>query len=453
MNWVEIPSAALGLAVISCIGRSVLSWLPPGEIGSHRTSELPTTWAASYLLGSVAIAAGASVAALSGSSVSCPWLAAAAAALAVARWLTLPAGLVPRHEVLQESPGAAARAVFLLALGIGVFACASARIEAGVGLWAVRAQAWLSQGWLIGFDGPASSRGALELPPLDCGAIACVSWPFGIVSELAARAHLFACFIAALLLVERALVVARRAPLGRRLFVLLLAVALAAAVNAEDGDLALAALCALALLGLVSWTRRADARGLALACIAWSALPLVRPGGWAITMAGLGATLAATARPSIRRALVWSLGCALTLLALWPLAAWLRNVPFLRLDPMSALSSSWALGENLRVTTRVAPIWIAFGAAIGPAVLQLIRPTPTGNADLDAGNADRPRRDLVGLLMFATMLAWCAILLVLVADAPKLLLAKTWAPGLLVQTAPLAAILAGRVLVRAERAD
>lgn len=448
----EISSAALGIAVISCIGRGVLSWLPPGEIGSHRSSDLPTTWAASYLLGCVAIAASASVAALLRVPVSCTWIAGAGALLCLARWITLPAALVPRHEVSREIPGAAARATFVLAFGVGVFACWSARIESGAGLWAVRAQAWLSQGWLVGLDGPTSSRGALDLGPLDSAAIACVSWPTGIVSELAARAHLFACFLAALLLAERAMAITRRAPLGRRVLLVLLAVAFAPAVSAEDGDLAMAAVCALALLGLVSWTRRADSRGLALACIAWCALALVRPGGFALSIAGLGSTLAATAHPGIRRAMLWALGSAVVLLPLWPLAAWLRDVPLLNSDPLSSLASSWALIERTRVAICIAPIWIVLGAAIGPAVLQLSRHSQNDSASVGAGHANRTRRDLAALLLFGSMLALVAVLVVALRNGSTMLVAKTWAPGLLVQSAPFAAVLAARALVRAERA-
>ena len=442
----EIPSAALGIAVVSALGRGVLSWLPPGAIGSHRSAELPATWAASYLLGTLAIAACAGVAVLLRVPVSCAWIAGVGVLLLFARWATLPAALVPRHEVPREIPSLAARAVFVLAIGLGVFACCAVRLDSGAGLWAVRVQAWLSQGWLIGFDGPASSRGALELSPLDVGALALVSWPAGVVSEIAARAHLIACFLATLLLTERALAVARRAPLGRRLVLVLLAVALACAVSAEDGDLVMAALCALGVLGLVSWTRRADARGLALACLAFCAIALVRPGGWALASAGLLSTITSTARPSLRRALIWASGSVVVLLVPWTAAAWLRHVPLFSSEPLSALSSSWALIERTRVALCIAPLWIVCGAAIGPAILQLARPA-------QHDNADRPRRDLMALCVFAAGLALCAALVVAVGNGPKLLLAKTWAPGLLIEAAPLAAALAARALLRAERGD
>ncbi|HUR29221.1 MAG TPA: hypothetical protein VM509_13620, partial [Planctomycetota bacterium] len=260
MRLLELSSAALGVAVLACIGRGVLAWLPPGDIGSHRPAALPVTWATSYLLACVFFALGACMAALLDVPVSCGWIAAAGALLALARWATLPAALVPRHEVRHERPRAAARLLLALALGVAIARCATADVDAGAGLWAVRAQAWLSQGWLIGFDGPRTLRGALDHAPLDAGALACLSWPSGVVGSLPARTHLLVGFLAALVLTEHVLALARVAPLGRRAVVLLLALALAPAVSVEDGDLSLAALCALAVGGSVAWARRADRR-------------------------------------------------------------------------------------------------------------------------------------------------------------------------------------------------
>jgi hypothetical protein len=450
---VEVSSAALGIAVISCIGRSVLSWLPPGEIGSHRTGELPITWAVSYLLGSAAIAVCAVVAALLRVPVSCAWFASAGALLALARWATLPAALVPRHEVPHERTGFPARLLYALTLGAGILACSLAKFDGGSGLFAVRAQAWLSQGWLLGLDGPASSRGALDLPPLDAGAMAFVSWPAAVVSEIAARAHLAACMAAAILLAERAMAIARRPPLGRRLVLALLALALTAAASAEDGDLTLAAVCALALLGMLSWARRADRRGLALACIAWCSLALVRPGGWALALAGLAAMFAATARPSLRRTALWTSASALVLLALWPLAAWLRHVPLRGDEPLASLSSSWALGDRTAVALAIAPIWILLGASIGPALIMLARTARSVEDPDPAREADRPKRDLAALLCFGALLACTAGSLVAMYDGSLVLIARTWAPGLLVQAAPFAAVLAARALLPAERAS
>ncbi|HTF88901.1 MAG TPA: hypothetical protein VK843_10865 [Planctomycetota bacterium] len=449
----ELSSAAVGLAVVSCIGRVVLSWLPPGEVGSHRLRDVPTTWAASYLLGASFLAVGASVSALARVPVSCAWIAGAALLLGLARWLTLPAALVPRHEVLREVPTRAARALLWIAVAIGVWAALGATINAGSGLWSVRAQAWLSQGWLIGFDGPATARGALELAPLDCGAIACVSWPGGIVNEVSTRAHLLACFLSAVLLIERAMELTRRAPLGRRLLLVLFAVALSVAFRADDGDLALAGLCALALLGLASWTRRADARGLALACIAWGSLSLLRPGGWVLAIAGLGATVGSSARPSRGRAALWAFASAMLLLSLWPLAAWTRDVPLLGPDGLSRLGSSWVdTSERTRLALCIGPIWILLGAALGPAVLRLARYPRNAFEDLQACDPDRTRRDLAALLLFGALLTLFTLLVVFLHREPSMVVAKTWAPGLLIQTAPWALLLSARALVRAERA-
>ncbi|MEO6709199.1 MAG: hypothetical protein ABIP42_06430 [Planctomycetota bacterium] len=450
---VELSCAALGLAVVSCIGRVVLSWLPPGEVGSHRTRDLATTWAASYLLGASFLAVGASVSALARAPVSCAWIAGAALFLGLARWLTLPAALVPRHEVLRELPNGVARALLWIAVAIGIWAALGATINAGSGLWSVRAQAWLSQGWLIGFDGPATARGALELAPLDCSAIACVSWPGGIVNEVSARAHLLACFLSALLLIERAMELTRRAPLGRRLLLVLFAAALSVAFRADDGDLALAGLCALALLGLVSWTRRADARGLALACIAFGSLSLVRPGGWVLAIAGLVATLGSSARPSLVRAASWVFAIAIVLPSLWLLAAWTRHVPLLGPDGLSPLASSWVdTSDRTQLALCIAPIWVLLGAALGPAALRLARYPREAFEDLPPCDPDRTRRDLAALLLFGALLGLFTLSVVCIHDEPSLLVAKTWAPGLLIQAAPWALLLAARALVRAERA-
>src|SRR5690349_5045663 len=213
----ELSSAALGIAVVSCIGRGVLSWLPPGELGSHRTAELPATWAASYLLGCAFVAACASAAMLFGVPISCAWIATVGALLVLARWATLPAALVPRHEVAAERPDPLARALLGLALVLGIAACAAAGIDAQSGAWAGRAQAWLSGAGLLDLAPPSSRRGALDRGLLDAGAVAFASWPRGAVGEIAARAHLLACMLAALLLAERALAIARRVPVGRRI--------------------------------------------------------------------------------------------------------------------------------------------------------------------------------------------------------------------------------------------
>jgi len=370
--------------------------------------------------------------------------------LLAARWLSLPAALRPRHEPARERATPATRLAWIAAIAIALASCCMAPVLRSEGMWAVRAQAWLSQGWLPGIEGPASREGALALAPMMAGSLALLAWPLGAVTELAARAQLFASLAACLLLCEHALSLTRRALLPRSVLLLALAAALVPAADPEQGDLALAGSCALAVGGICAWTRRADARGLALAALGLCSMPLARPGGWLIAMAGLFALLACSARPSVSRALGWSLGAALALLFPWPLGAWLRGAPLLGEEPLAALASNWALNAESELAWWIAPVWIALGASLGPALLQALRRPAPEQAGLQLAEADRPRRDLAALLLFLAMLLSFATLLAFAAGAEPALVAKSWAPGLLVAAAPLAAVLAGRALLPAE---
>ncbi len=447
MILTELSCAALGIAVISAIGRALLCWLPPGELGSHRTAQLPATWAASYLLGGIAISIVTAACALARLPFSCAGIVGVGALLALARGLSLPAALVPRHEVLSERPENSSRALFAIALGIVAWAAWQMDVTTETGHWATRAQALLSRGSIAGIDDPAN--GALAAPPFESTSLAFIAWPNGAVSSSVARLHWLACALAVLLLSERAMATARRAPLGRRMLLVPLALALAVAATADDGNLGSAALIALLVCGLVAWTRRADARGLALACLSSGALPLTRPDGWVLGCAGLIAVLASSARPSMKRALIWTLGSGLFLMVPWPLAGWTRGIPWFDGEPLAPLASSWALGGNPWLAAWIAPVWIAFGATVGPISQRLLH---APHAGVDASDADRARRDLAALCLLAAAMAVGALLLLVLSGQPLSLVAKTWAPGLLVQAAPLAAVFAARGLVRAERA-
>ena len=446
MVLTQLCSAALGIGVISLIGRALLSWLPPGELGSHRTAQLPLTWATSYLLGCISLAAATAFCALARLPFSSAAIAGAGALLGLARLLSLPAALVPRHEVHRERTRNGSRAMFALAFGIVFWAAWRMEVTTDAGHWATRAQALLSRGSIAGIDDPAN--GALPAAPFESASLAFIAWPSGAISSIAARLHWLACAIAVLLLSERCMATARRAPLGRRMLLVPLALALSVAATAEDGNLGSAALLALLVCGLVSWTRRADARGLALACIASCALPLTRPDGWVLGLAGLCAVILSSARPSTGRALLWSLGCALSLMFVWPLAAWTRGVPWFGGEALAPLASSWALGGNPWLGAWIAPVWIACGAAVGPVSQRLLH---APHAGVDASDADRPRMDLIELCLLLGAVAIGALCLIVLAGQPLSLVARTWAPGLLVQTAPLAAVFAARGLVRAER--
>lgn len=446
MVLIEILSAALGIAVVSLVGRTLLAWLPAGELGSHRTAELPVTCAASYVLGCIAVGGAAGLSALLGLKFSSVWIGVGAALLLLARRLMLPAALVPRHAVQAERPGNASRVLLLIALCIVVFAAWRMQASPHTGAWAAEAQALISQGHFSGLDAP--SGGALAKPPLHSASLAFAASMRGAVSSGLARADWLACALAVLLLAERAMAIARRAPLGRRALLIPLAMALAAAASAEDVDVTLAAMLALLVCGLLSWTRRADGRGLALVCLASGALPLADLDGWVFGSAALIAVVACSASNSRRRAAIWAAAAGLLPMAIWPLASGLRGVPWLAGEAWATLSSSWALAGDPWLGAWIAPIWIAFGAAAGPALLRL---TQAPHVGLDAAHADRTRRDLAALLLVCAVIGVEVLLAMALIQQPISLLARTWAPGLLVAAAPLAAVIAARSLLRAER--
>jgi hypothetical protein len=445
-------SSLLGVALIALAGRGPLAWLPPGAPGSHRPRELAPTWAASYLLGCGLLGLGACAGTLLGDPLA-GWCAPEGAlglglAVGIARLALLPGALVPRHALSRERAGPWTVALLLLALGLAGFAGLTADLDPNVGRWPMKAQALLQHDGARELD--PSARGGLASPPLVTASVAATAGPAGAVSSTAARAQVLACLGAALVLCWQALGTLRRGPLGGAAAVVLLAAALAPAATVEDGDLMAAACVALSAAGSLAWTRRADGRGLALACLGAGLLPLIQAGGWIVGGALLLATLAASARPSLSRALRWSLGAALVAGA-WPLALALRGVPLFDVSALEGLASQWSLGKGRQLAPWLAPVWIAAGAALGPLVLSLTR---SGTPAHDEAEADRPRRDQVYLAAALALVLAGALLLVATRPDDSVsveLLLRAWSPGLLVQTAPLAALLAARGLCRAER--
>jgi hypothetical protein len=85
------------------------------------------------------------------------------------------------------------------------------------------------------------------------------------------------------------------------------------------------------------------------------------------------------------------------------------------------------------------------GAALGPAFLQLARARNVPE--------EEPRRDLTALCLLGALLCVLSMSVVASYGGSTLLFARTWAPGLLVQAAPFAAVLAARVLVPREQTD
>lgn len=247
-------------------GRVLLSLLPPGLPGRHGPRELPATWAASHVLGSAALLIEARVLESIGilerpGILLAPWL-----LLALARWITLPGAMVPRHEPFSEPPAPPARilgtAAVLLPLAGSVYAAI-----------------------------PAASARAVLLPLADSSAL--------------------------LALVAFALSAGRREPTGRAWAQLGLAVILALALATSHADqlpLALS-LGAGAALG-VPWLRRGDRRAAAIAVVAFAACALYGPREALLGAGGLFALWLHT--PASERPAV-----ALFSAILLPVCAWL----------------------------------------------------------------------------------------------------------------------------------
>lgn len=263
MNPTNALQALATLLEYAFVGRVLLSILPPGLPGSHSPRDLPATWAASHLLGTVAL--GLELRLFDrfhpdprSLLLLAPWL-----LLALARWLTLPGAMVPRHEPSHESQSRLATLLLLLS-ALSVIVSPLLRAEpAGSSSSAVAT---------LGHTGS----------PIDPGLSLCV-----------------ADSLALLALVSFGLSAARRAPLGRALAVLLLAVVLSAALSRS---LTLPIPLALTLGGgsalAVPWLRRGDRRAGAFAVLALSGSALLGPRAAIFAAVGLAALWIHTSRPS-----------------------------------------------------------------------------------------------------------------------------------------------------------
>jgi hypothetical protein len=260
--------------VVFGIGRLFLADLPPGPTGAHDARGLGETWAASLALGWLGFTAGLvpmarlRVALAEAGSPTARWLpyalaAALLALLALARWLTLPGAMVPRHAVERPGASAAHRIALVVVL------------------------AWLGH-------------------------------------ALATRAFVPAlAWVALAVLLERALATARRAAGGRALF-LCFAATLASPGGGGQGntyglvdELGVAVALGAGAAYLVPWLRRADRRACALAAL-FLAAPLLR--GWdPLALAGPVVLVAASHRAQRRFALAAAAAAcvAFALLGLW----------------------------------------------------------------------------------------------------------------------------------------
>lgn len=239
--------ALLLLAAVPIAGRIFLAWTPAGSPGGHAPRELPATLAASWLLGSLWFGWVGTVAP-NGFGVA---VAFAVPALAlVARVLTSPAGLVPRHEPMLER----ARPIVRTCIAAAVIAAAVlAALQHAHGTW-IRA----------GASG-----------------------------------------LAAAILVDAALASARADARVRLAASIAIAVVIANAPRGAGAAVdALLAASAFAC-GTVAWIRRGDRRGLALASAGVAWLVAFSPHGVLIAATAGSALVVASARPSRRRAAAW----------------------------------------------------------------------------------------------------------------------------------------------------
>jgi hypothetical protein len=247
------------LAAIAFVGRVFLSLLPPGLPGRHGLRELPATWAASHLLGGAVLALETRVAELSGLELPrlalvAPWL-----LVAFARWITLPAAMVPRHEPIAEAPG-------LLARSLGIVSPVVVLVASG-----------------------------------------------GLHLDIAADA------LALLACCSFALAGSRRSPTARAIAVLVLAAVFGAAIaKGEVSTVPLALGTGAGACFSSVWMRRGDRRAAVLAVIAFASCGLLGLREALFGAAGLFAIWVHTPYPSKR----WILARALGALAIAAAAGW-----------------------------------------------------------------------------------------------------------------------------------
>lgn len=344
------------LCLALLLGRVLLSFLPPGEPGGHSLRRLPVTLAASLVLGAGLLLALSFVA-------NEPWALALGLGTAgwLLRWATSPGGIVPRHGLPEERAGWLARLLFVGALVPAILA------------------------W------PSAGEYLEDLPDL-------------YFMEIAHRLAL----VLLVVFVEHGLATARRAPLGRRLFVLALSLLLfrenpnPASSSQLIERISAAGYVAGAAFAL-GWLRRADRRSalLAIACFVlgrpWDsfegvvlvaaallALVLCTPlpsRAWIAKASAVGLVLSVA--PALRgmqwigplpsySAFVEYLGLALVVLVL-ATAAWIaRSIAARRVAEPAESREALARGDVLLLLLVLAAG--AVGSQLGASGLQLVAP-------------------------------------------------------------------------------
>ncbi len=375
---------ALSLGVV-LVGRLFLAYLPPGPTGAHDGRGLAETWAASLALGWLALGlVGFPLARALG------WLAGAGggrwhtqilfgsvaallAVLALARWITLPGAMVPRHRVERDGFDAWRAPLVLGLLALLVHAAFTGAF--------VGALAWLALGIAL----------------------------------------------------ERALARARRAAGGRALFLLGFA-AIGPPLRAAQAEtfglvdeLALAAALGGGAAWLVPWLRRADRRAGLLAALFFAA-PCLFPLEPVVVAGPL--VLVVASRPRQRRfALLAALAAVLACLA--------AGVAFYGADSRGRAFLADVLVARALDTQAWGLAWPLVVAALVLGALTFAWRGP----EWRPGEIEEPRREVLAL---ASLLG----LVVLALATPA---ARAFEPEALVVLFPLAALLAGLLVIPPER--
>jgi hypothetical protein len=324
------------------VGRTLLSLLPPGAAGSHRAGELPLTLASSLVLGGLGIALPAiwleALGVRSAWPVSILW-----AIVLPVRWWLRPYPFVPRRALYEQESIASKTA--LLAV------CAVS-------------------GWPI-------ARALIEARPLEEACTRSV----GLAALAAFTLH--------------GLQQARRAPLGRRLVVLVLLATPALQDHIELVGLAAVVSAAMAASFSIAWLRRGDARAAVLSAIGFAILALFTNAAW---IAGMAVLVFATHANARRRVLI---ACALAVLAIGAVIRGFGDGPigFLMLDDPSPAAASNAEVISEPSLLRAIAQWQLWGATwIGLAIALTALALGVRGAQRAAA-PDRPGRELVALVV------------------------------------------------------
>ncbi len=428
-------------AWIAFSGRVLLACLAPGRPGGAAPRAWPSLWATSHVLGCALLAlqgacfelAGGAAHALErhGALLLLGVWAAPTALLALARLLSSPGALRPRHEPASEAPDWAA----LLTRCALALAFALAAVTA-LGRTAVAERAL----------GTLDARSAPDLLEATAAALGGRAHPSGSVPLLA-----LASWAALLLVLQHALANARRAPFARAAVVLLYALTPAAVASA---GLALERVQPILCIGagsafLIPWLRRAELRAAQLSAIAFAlALPHGGAASWG-ALCGLALLVLGSARPARRRAsiaaLVATIGLGLPLVRLAPLV--------LGADGLLAVARH-AL-ELLQTASQTAHFALLAPALVLALVLLALRWTLRADvpARASAGAVDEPAAELRALLALLVSAGALSIALDLgpaVAEAGARA-ARFDALRCAEVLAPLATLVLGLVYARGER--